>query len=85
MPSIFGEEVHVESSNFHFEDLFQMTKISVKVLTSLGHRNLMHFVTTTMLMWTIANVHCLGGRGKNTSSNSGFGGLTIFWDSSKPN
>jgi hypothetical protein len=33
--SIFDEEVHVESSNFHCEDLFQMTKNSVKVLTSL--------------------------------------------------
>jgi len=45
----------------------------------------MHFVATTMLMWTIANVHCLGGMGKITSSNTSFGGLKFFWDSSKPN
>ncbi len=35
MPFVFDEEVHVQSLDFHCGDLFQTTKISANVLTSL--------------------------------------------------
>lgn len=71
MPSMFGDEVQMQSSYFHCKKFIKLQKLVQKFWLHLWHTSLMNFVAT-MLIWTTTSVHCLGGVERSTSFQQWF-------------